>query len=564
MNAKKIYIYLGLLVLWHLPSHAQQRAIERIHITTDREVYVAGESIWLSLYCFDFSGQNPHFSELSSVAYLELRNGASLISTAKLLIDQGRGSGRISLSPSLPTGNYTLIAYTKQMLNEGELLFFEKVIPIINTLSTDRIPQNVIIQGDHRGDELNTLLKVESKHIEVKLGANGQRFSKTCLLPVSLINKSDETMTLSLSVFRADLPSVQDSSFHRFFLNNKPESSAVTFQNRYIPEYEGEIIRGRVTDFEKIQSKENLIFLSAVGSGVEVYSSYVHAETGDFTFFTNSLYGDREIVLEYPSAQEASFELFDPFVKPLIKPVPFFYLDKKYESSVLRRSVEMQVNRYFGLDTLYERHTIQNDPLVSNNKPVVYDLDHYTRFSIMQDIVVEFLSELRFRRNNNQFFLQVLFDSYFGLGTVNSLVLIDGIAIFDHERLMMYDPLKVKSVSIYQNDYYLGNNIFSGLVKFNTYTGKYPGLTLGKNSVILDYQGIQHPSRFTGSVFATHNNLPDIRSLLYWDPHVDIKKGESREITFQTSSVPGKYVIVLEGVTIGGQPVYVRSEFFVE
>ena len=59
-------------------------------------------------------------------------------------------------------------------------------------------------------------------------------------------------------------------------------------------------------------------------------------------------------------------------------------------------------------------------------------------------------------------------------------------------------------------------------------------------------------------------NLPDIRSLLYWDPEIAIGAGKNHEIVVTASSTPGKYTVVLEGVTSSGQPLYHISEFRVE
>jgi hypothetical protein len=225
----------------------------------------------------------------------------------------------------------------------------------------------------------------------------------------------------------------------------------------------------------------------------------------------------------------------------------------------------MQVNRRFGIDTLFDRTVVSGSPFLDNSKPVVYLLDNYTRFPEMQEVVIEYISEMRFRRNNNQPSLQILLKTKQGWGyPENSLPMIDGIALFDHERLLQYDPLLVRSISIYQNRYRIGNNIFNGIVQFETYTGNCPGLTFGKNATMVSFQGVQYPCRFTGLSAAASQNLPDLRTLLYWDPRVDLLKQESREVVLRTSSLPGKYVISLEGVTASGKPVWYRTEFMVE
>ena len=558
----KKFIYIALLALSFCPCYALQRVIERVYISTDRASYVAGERIWLSLYCFDLSGNEPRFSGVSSVAYVELRNGASLVSSAKLRIAGGRGSGNIIIPRSLPTGNYRLIAYTKQMFNEEEPAVFDKVISIYNTLSTERLPEGVLFEGDEKGVQ-GTTEKPNTQQVEVKLGVTQHTVPLNHSLPLSLQNVSGEDITLSLSIARIDLPAESNYSLHDFFALNQPDPAKIRFQDHYIPDYEGEVIRGRIINIRSIPFRDRTVYLSAAGKEVNVYAGPVDTRTGEFTFFTNSLYGDREIVLEYPALGDVSFELVDPFITPPIKPVPPLFLDKKTALPLAERSVEMQVSYRLGMDTLFDRTTILDDPLIYTDKPVVYLLDNYTRFPTMQDIMVEFITELRFRRVSGKPSLQVFLTDWGWALTDNPLVVIDGIAIFDHERLLQYDPLQVKSVSIYRNRYRIGNTTFDGIAKWDTYSGAYPGLTLGKNALIIDYQGVQFPCRFTGG-FAASDDFPDVRTLLYWDPQIDLAQGAHQDINIRTSSMPGKYAIVLEGVTATGAPILFRSEFTVE
>jgi len=544
---------MGLFVVWLHPCRAQQRTVERVYISTDRDLYVAGESVWISLYCFDMSNKETRLSELSSVAYVELRSAVSLASTAKISIDKGRGSGKIDLSPSLPTGNYRLIAYTKQMLNEDTLRYFDKIIPVYNTLSTERVPDNVEIKGDEVEDIEPAPFHATSGHVDVQWKGD----------KIVVENKSDRAMTLHISISRIDIPAAPGNPLQDFLANHRPDPAKIKFVNLYTPEYEGEIIRGRVKNIKEIPSGDRSIFLSTVGSGVDIYSAVVDGSTGEFAFFTPSFYGNREMALEYPAAKEATFELFDPFIKPPIKPIPPLYLDKQYAPRLVQRSIEMQLNHRFGMDTLHDRIAVQDAPPICTYQPFVYVLDHYTRFPTFLDIVIEFVSGARFRKVNNKTSLQILVESDFERGYTeqSALVMIDGIAVFDHDQLPNLDLLKVRSVSVYNRSYRVGNQTFDGIVLLHTYKGNYPDLTLGKNALIVDYEGVQYPVRCTGGEFAISENRPDIRSLLYWDPQVDLALGEKKEIRVQSPYMPEKYAIVLEGTTVDGQAVYYRSEF---
>lgn len=42
-----------------------------------------------------------------------------------------------AIASTLPTGNYRLVAYTRYMRNEGEEVFFEKPLRVVNTFVTN-------------------------------------------------------------------------------------------------------------------------------------------------------------------------------------------------------------------------------------------------------------------------------------------------------------------------------------------------------------------------------------------------------------------------------------------
>ena len=566
MKENKRLLCISLFALGLNFCFAQQRTIERIHLTTDRSLYVAGETIRLSLYCFDMTTREIRLSNLSSVAYVELRNDASLVADAKLAIVGGRGGGKIAIPPSLPTGNYRLIAYTKQMLNEEDWRYFDKILPICNTLSPYRNPEKVLVTDLDPFDALIPLLSIESGGVYLQWTIDPKRVPQNRAVTLSLINSNDKAVTFSISIARVDFPEPDAYSLQEFLARPAFDPTKIKFTNRYIPEYEGEIISGRMHSAPAALLKDQSVFLSAIGSGIDFYASSVDVVTGTFSFFTHALYGNREIMLGCPNTDEVSFELLNPFVAPPVAPVPAFHLKKEYEHFLTERSVEMQVARRFGLDTLYEQTVVPNNPFPFYHKPTVYQLDNYTRFPTMQDITVEFIPEMRFRKINNRTWLQILTESYAGwnFSEQNSLVLVDGIIIFDHDRLLQYDPLKVKTISIYKTSYNLGGQIFDGIATFNTYQGNYPDLSLGKNALILDFEGMQYPCIFTGDPMGRDENRPDNRSLLYWDPQVDLMPGASRELTIKTSFIPGKYAVILEGIDSDSRPVYHRSEFWVE
>ena len=114
---------------------------EKIHLHTDRNVYVPGERIWFKAYVVDaFTHTSPTFSRY---AYIELINYVdSLVHRVMVTIDEnGLFYGQIFLSNFVTEGDYTLRAYTRYMENIGDDYFFKKPIRINNYSNRNTSPR---------------------------------------------------------------------------------------------------------------------------------------------------------------------------------------------------------------------------------------------------------------------------------------------------------------------------------------------------------------------------------------------------------------------------------------
>ena len=105
---------------------------EKIHLHTDRNMYIPGEKIWFKAYVVDaFSHKSPTYSQY---AYIELINSSDSLLHRVMVSpdDNGLFHGNIFLSEFIPEGDYTLGAYTRYMENLGDDYFFKKNIRISN------------------------------------------------------------------------------------------------------------------------------------------------------------------------------------------------------------------------------------------------------------------------------------------------------------------------------------------------------------------------------------------------------------------------------------------------
>ena len=103
---------------------------EKIHVHTDRTMYVPGEKIWFKAYIVDaFTHLTPTYSHY---AYFELINSDdSLVQRVMVTSDaNGLFHGNIFLAEKVPEGDYTVRAYTRYMENLGEDYFYKKTVRI--------------------------------------------------------------------------------------------------------------------------------------------------------------------------------------------------------------------------------------------------------------------------------------------------------------------------------------------------------------------------------------------------------------------------------------------------
>lgn len=108
-----------------------ENPIEKLYLSTDKQVYTIGENIYYKIYLVD--GMNHQSSQLSGVAHVELISRGKTLLDQALKIKNGQAKGDIMLPDTLETGKYTLRSYTQYQLNFGNQFVFSKEVEIISS-----------------------------------------------------------------------------------------------------------------------------------------------------------------------------------------------------------------------------------------------------------------------------------------------------------------------------------------------------------------------------------------------------------------------------------------------
>ena len=557
MTMKRILTYCLFLIL--LPCALGAEPIrERVYLSTDREIYVAGEAVWLSAWCVDAA--SGRLSSFSKIAYVELHSPDAMVRTAKIALQDGRGAGRLFLPASLPTGNYRLVAYTA--LGASEHGFDPgtgaRTLSVFNTFSNERIAEGVTV--------VSTAPQAAPFRESGPLQIESASAKANSTVSLRLTNNGTEPVQFSLGVRHDDgIPAPQGRRITDFVDGLSRLPAAASFDETVIPEYEGEIIRARVsgTDPAGLRALHfKHAFISTPGDGSNLYTESLDDE-GAVTFFTSNIYGDQNMFLEIEDVDNVChLELVSPFRNLPVGDIPALQLSEDYAPALELRSLGMQLEHHFDADTLYAALPLYEHLVFDAGQCRSYILDDYTRFPVMEELFTEFISELRVRRVNGKRELQVLTINHNGDGSFqrgNALILLDGVPVLDTEKILGYDPLLVQRIDIYLNSYLLGSRSFTGVVNFVTYQGTLPSMQFEDNVRIVDYQGCSLPLAYTCE--GVGDEYPDYRQTLYWHPLLSLAPGESCIIECKTPAYSGRFEAVAEGLTESGRGVSAHSIF---
>ena len=535
-----------------------ERLRERVYLSTDRDVYVAGDAVWLSAWCVDAG--SGRLSGFSKTAYVEIHSADKLVQTAKIALDGGRGAGRLFLPTTLPTGNYRLFAYTRLGASEEgfDPLTGARTLSVFNTFSTERAEGGVEV-----------VRQAPQPHSVPSAGAlsvQAADASAAGSARIRLTNNGTEPVRFSLSVRHDDgIPAPESAHIADFVRGMRSLPAPRGFDAAVIPEYEGEIIHARVTgtDAAGLRAVEGkYAFISSPGSGENIYTESVDSD-GTALFFTSNIFGDREMFLEIQDVDRDNIchlELVSPFLDLPAGELPPLPLHEGWSRALELRSLGMQLEKNFDADTLYTALPAKVHRIFDERECSTYILDDYTRFPLMEELFIEFIPELRIRRVNGKRELQVHISDHLGnYSFLNSasLVLLDGIPVLDQEKIFAYDPLLVHHIDIYPDSFFLGIRSFTGVVNFVTYKGTLPSMQFEDNVRVVDFPGCSLPLAYTCA--GVGGDYPDYRQTLYWHPLLTLAPGESATVECKTPAYSGRFEVFAEGLSEAGEAVCARA-----
>ena len=402
---------------------------------TDRTWYLAGERMTVSVTADD-----------ALIAYAELCDTHGLAAGVVVGLEEGEGEGVIELPSDLHSGYYVLSVYTR-----GDAHVSQRLIAVVNSL--------------HKSED-DDIEWVKITHPD-SLSYEGV--------------KSEELRVKNL------LPP---------FGNHKVQSSKFKVQSSKFKETEGHIIMARirnVADGQTIQSGQIRPALSVIGKKIHYFEGEMIDDT-TAVFYTYGIRGRQPIVLCATSLSGISLpiEMISPFATLLPDQLPHLVFHYQ-RSEVEARSLDMQRERREGVrsEEVKSEEVRSQEPYdetaFGTMPDLTYNLDEYRQFLTIREVLTEYVSCVRKKKVDGIPQLSVRKESDPYDNSWPTLVLIDGMPVFDVERLLNYDARRVHYINIYGGQYTFGNGLYNGILSFVTRSGQLTNYPVERNMQYLEY-----------------------------------------------------------------------------
>ncbi|MEO6733016.1 MAG: hypothetical protein ABIN01_17460 [Ferruginibacter sp.] len=329
---------------------------------------------------------------------------------------------------------------------------------------------------------------------------------------------------------------------------------------RFLPELNGHIINGKITALQPGLPLDGVsAYLSVPGTPTQFQISMADKK-GTVKFELKNFYSSADIIAqtntEYDSLYKVDIEqpFSTDYSQKQLAPVNLTIEN----AALLKMYIASQVQNSFSYTKLNQSTLPLPDTTAFYLRPdVTYLLDNYVRFTTLEEVLREYVLEVGVRPRGGKFHLPVYDALDKTLFSEDPLVLLDGVAIFDLKKLMKYDPLKIRKLEVVTRPYFLGTSVFYGIVNFTTYTGDIEGFEIDPRATIVDYEGLQLQRDFYSPVYETAtqslSRIPDFRNLLYWSPTITTTNNGKEQAAFYSADIPGRYAIVVQGISDDGR-----------
>ena len=559
---------------------------EQVRLHLDRNICLAGETIWFKAWCF-LDGQLGR--DLSKVLYVEIFDETQkVIVQEKYLLNNNSAIGSFRIPEDVPSKYYFLKAYTRYMRNFSSTDFHYQQVTIINPLiegdsiqvkdTKAGINQTHAHTQQYADTASENLFQIALKEdefqprqqIDFHINTN-----KPITAEVSMVVRlqglgnqpSEEVLVQNPWMFASCLEDPfckQAYTMDNQLLapsnggepNNKLNQNISELQ--WLPETRGLTISGLVQNKRKEKVAGALSMVAVIQKEPLLYMGTTN-EHGVFTICLHHLHGQKDLYIGSPIGKNNVLVRsgFDPEF-PDITTVPIQF-DSSFHHLLESLNLHQQLKRAYPKNVT--QPTFQADRLnVVPTNILASDyritLSDYIKVSSMTEVFEELTAGVILRKKNGIDYLSI-FNAKEQKHYDSPLVLLDNVPVFNISELLKIDPVKIEAIEVYNTDYILGDYILNGIISIISKTDDFASYKWGEQRAFVKFKTFASIAPFEQVLHLEKSHLPDFRPVLYWQPTLQIKpKKTSDPISFFAPDRPGIYEILIQGFTELGEACF--------
>jgi hypothetical protein len=350
-------------------------------------------------------------------------------------------------------------------------------------------------------------------------------------------------------------------------LNNKKQ------EFNFLPEIEGQLITGKITHTASGLTAAGITaYLSIPGKKYQFVNA-VSDTAGRIFFPVKDFVGTTDIIVQTNISKDSgySIEIDNPFFeKNKASHKVIVQLPENIKKQLLNRHIGMQIDNTYAADDkkIYASKASEDEMQFYGSPSHSFTLDGYTRFNTIDEVIREIITDVKIRKKDRSNYLRVFNKPKQVYFDTDPLVLLDGVPVFDIEKLVAFNPLKIKTIEVVAAKFFTGSIENNGVISFSTYDGDLGGYSLDPGALAIKFDGVQLQRQFYSTEYideqAKKSRKPDLRNVLLWNPNINLNKNLKTSCSFYTSDFKGTYAIVVQGLSQNGTPLSSKLVFTVK
>ncbi len=225
----------------------------------------------------------------------------------------------------------------------------------------------------------------------------------------------------------------------------------------------------------------------------------------------------------------------------------------------------VRINKAYGIDHMVEANAIPEEELAA--PPLLYaqanqtiHMDDFFPLDSLTEIVREIVHSWSLRFRGGEYVSRLTSATTGRTMSGTPVYFLDGIMTDDIGKMAHLDSEGIDRIEVHNYRWVHGEMTFPGIIGIYTRHQTYSELLGDRTSTSVFRESIRDKLRHEAPDYDARNSsapkAPDVRQLLYWRPDVEIRQGERQEWTFHSGDLGGSYLVIVQGLSATGQPVY--------